>query len=59
MEQYCSLTIEAWLKLNVDFDKRYLELRTARIFSFNLVFVVLNFRDYMESEYPSIVFLSI
>ena len=29
LEQYCSLIIEEWLKLNMDFDKRYLELWTA------------------------------
>ena len=43
--------IEAWLKLNIRFDYRYLV--------FNLVFIVLNVRGGIESNYPSIVFLSL
>ena len=57
LELYCTLIIEAWLKLNIQFDRRYLELYNACIFG--LVFIVLNVRDGTESKYPSIVFLSI
>ena len=39
------------------FDCRYLELWNACIF--RLDYIVLNVRDGIESEYPSIVFLSI
>ena len=48
------LTIEAWLNFNINSDCRYLGLQTACII--NLVFTVLNFRDEIESKYPSIVF---
>ena len=54
LEMYRILTIEAWLNLNINFGYRYLELWTACIIS--LVFTVLNFRDEIESKYPSIVF---
>ena len=54
---YCTLIIEVRLKLNIQFDCRYLELWNACIIS--LVFIVLNVRDGAESKYPSIVFLSI
>ena len=53
-ELYCILTIEAWLKLNINFYCWYLELCI-----FSLVFIVLNVRDEIELKYPSIVFLSI
>ena len=43
LEQYCTLTIEAWLKFNMHFDRRYLELWNACIF--RLLYIVLNFRD--------------
>ena len=33
LELYCILTIEAWLKFNINFDYRYLELWTACKFS--------------------------
>ena len=39
------------------FNCRYLELCNAC--TFRLVYIVLNARDGIESEYPSIVFLSI
>ena len=57
LQQYCILIPLAWLKVNIDFDSRYLELWTACIF--RLDFIVLNVRvwDNMESKYPSIVFL--
>ena len=48
---------EAWLKLNIQFDCRYLELWNASIFM--IVYIVLNVIDGLESEYPSTVFLSI
>ena len=54
---YCTLIIEAWLKSNIHFNCRYLELWHACIIS--LVFIVLNVREGTESKYPSIVFLSI
>ena len=57
MELHCTLTIEAWHKLNMHFDCGYLELCNACIFG--LVYIVLNVRDRTESKYPSIVFLSI
>ena len=57
LDMYCTLIIEAWLKLNIRFDCRYLELWNAFIIC--LVFIVLNVRDRTESKYPSIVFLSI
>ena len=57
LELYCTLTIKAWLKSDINFDCRYLELLNACIFS--LVVIVLNVRDRNESKYPSIVFLSI
>ena len=57
LDMYCTLIIEAWLKLNIHFDCRYLEVWNACIIS--LVFLVLNVRDGIESKYPSIVFLSI
>ena len=44
MELYCILTIEAWLKLSISFDCRYLILCTACIFS--LIFIVLNVREF-------------
>ena len=44
---YCILTIEAWLKLNIDFNCRYLELSTA--YTLRLVFIVLKIRDEFES----------
>ena len=57
LELYDTLSIEAWLKLNVHFDCRYLELRNAC--TFRLVYIVLNVRDGIESKYTSIVFLII
>ena len=57
LDMYCTLIIEAWLNLNIQFDCRYLELWNACIIG--LVFIVLNVRDGTESKYPSIVFLSI
>ena len=57
LELYCNVTIEVWLKLDINFDCRYLELFTSCVFS--LAFIVLNVRDEIESEYSSIVFLSI
>ena len=57
LDMYCTLIIEAWLKSNIHFNCRYLELWNACIIS--LVFIVLNVRDGTESKYPSIVFLSI
>ena len=54
---YCTLIIEVWLKLNIQFDCRYLELWNACIIS--LVFIVLDVRSGTESKYHSIVFLSI
>ena len=57
LDLYCTLIIEAWLKLNIQFDCRYLELLNSCIIG--LVFIVLNVRDGTESKYPSIVFLSI
>ena len=33
LELYCTLTIEAWLKLNIHFDRGYLELYNACIIS--------------------------
>ena len=52
---YCTLIIVAWLKLNIHFDCRYLELLNEGTFS--LVFIVLNARDRNKSKYPSVVFL--
>ena len=57
LDMYCTLIIEAWLKLNIQFDCRYLELVNVCIIG--LYFIVLNVRDGTESKYPSIVFLSI
>ena len=57
LDMYCTLTIEVLLKSNIHFDWRYLKLWNACIIS--LVFIVLNVRDWTESNYPSIVFLSI
>ena len=57
LDLYCSLIIEAWLKTNIRFDCRYLELWNACIIS--LLYIVLNVRDGTESKYHSIVFLSI
>ena len=57
LDMYCIFTIEAWLKSNIHFDCRYLELFNTCIIS--LVFIVLNVRDGTESKYPSIVLLSI
>ena len=57
LDLYCTLIIEVWLKLNIQFDCRYLELWNACIIG--LVFIALNVRDGTESKYPSIVFLSI
>ena len=54
---YCTLIIEAWLKSNIHFDCRYLEIWKACIF--RLVFIVLDVSYGTESKYPSIVFLSI
>ena len=54
MDLYCALTIEACLKLNMHFDCRYLELRNACIL--RLSYIVLNVRDGMEYNYPSVVF---
>ena len=51
------ITIEAWFKSNINFDCRYLELWT--VFIYSLVFIVLNVRDEIESQYHSIVFLCI
>ena len=39
MELYCTFTIKAWLKLNMHFDCRYLELCYACIF--RLVYIVI------------------
>ena len=52
-----TITIEAWLKLNMHFDCRNLLLLNTCIFS--LVFIVLNARDRNESKYPSFVFPSL
>ena len=57
LDMYCTLITAAWLKSNIHFDCRYLELWNACIIS--LVSIVLNVRDGAESKYPSIVFLSI
>ena len=57
LEQYCTLTIEARLILNIHLDCSYLELYNACIIS--LVFIVFNVRDGTESKYPSIVLLRI
>ena len=57
LDMYCTLSIEAWLKSNIHFDCRILELCNACIIG--LVFIVLNDRGGTESKYPSIVFLSI
>ena len=57
LELYCSLIIEAGLKLCIQFDCRYLILLNTCILSF--LFIVLNARDINEYKYPSIVFLSI
>ena len=57
LDLYCTLFIEVWLKSNIQFDCRYLELLNACIIG--LVLIVLNVRDGTESKYPSIVFLSI
>ena len=54
LELYCILTIEACLKLSINFNCRYLELCNACIFS--LMFTVLNVRDEIESKCPSIAF---
>ena len=53
---YCSLTIEAWLKLNMYFECRYLKLWNACVP--NLVYIELNISDGIDSKYPSIVFLN-
>ena len=53
LDMYCTLIIQTWLKWNIHFDCRYLELLNACIFS--LVFIVLNVRDGTKSKYPSIV----
>ena len=55
LDMYCTLIIEAWLKSNIHFDCRYLEIWNACIISF--VFIVFNVRDGTESKYPSIVFI--
>ena len=58
LDMYCTSMIEAWLKSNIHFDCRYLELWNVCIIS--LIFIVLiNVRDGTESKYPSIVFLGI
>ena len=57
LDMHCTLINEVWLKSNIHFDCRYLELRNACIIS--LVFIVLNVRNGTESKYHSIVFLSI
>ena len=54
MELYCTLTIETWLKSNMHFECKYLELLNASIF--RLVFSVLNVRDGLESKYPLMFF---
>ena len=56
LELYCTLTIKAWLKLNMHFDCRYQELSNACTFRLVYASIVLNVRDGMESKYPSIVF---
>ena len=45
---YSTLIIELWLKSNIYFDCRHLELCNACIVS--LVFIVLNVRDGTESR---------
>ena len=57
LDLYCTLIVEARLKSNIHFDCRYLELWNVSIIS--LVFNVLYVRDWIESKYPSIIFLSI
>ena len=57
MDLYCILIIEAWLKSNIHFDCKYLELWNACDIS--LGFIVLNVKDGTKYKYPSIVFLSI
>ena len=47
LDMYCTLTIKAWLKLNIHFDKMHTYI----------VFIALNVRGGTESKYPSIVFL--
>ena len=54
LDMYCTLIIEAWLKSNIHFYCRYLEIWSACIIS--LVFIVLNVRDGTKSKYPSIIF---
>ena len=54
---YCTLIIEAWLKLTIQFDCRYLEQLNTCIIGLDCI--VLYVRDGTESKYPSIVFLSI
>ena len=46
LDTYCTLIIEAWLKSNIYFDCRYLELWNACII--NLVFIVMNIWDGTE-----------
>ena len=50
-----TLTIEAWLKLNIHFDNKYLE--NMKCMYFCLDFIALNVRDGIESKYPSITSL--
>ena len=57
LDMYCTLIIEVWLKSNIHFECRYLELWNTCIIT--LFFIVSNVRDGTESKYPSIVFLSI
>ena len=57
LDMYCTLIIQAWLKSNIHFGCRYLELWNACIIS--LVFIVLNVRDGNKSKYLQLFFLSI
>ena len=52
-----TLIIEACLKLNMHFDSRYLERLYACVLK--LFYILLNVRNGIECQYPSIVFLSI